>query len=342
MIPKVSVIVPIYNVEKYLDQCVQALLAQTLSDIEIILIDDGSPDNCPKICDDYAAQYPNIKVIHKKNAGLGMACNSGLDVATGEYVAFCDSDDYVDSDMYMTMYNVAQKYTCDAVFTGLKRITMAGIPAGTVTHQKEFKLYKNENEIHTLLKDLIASDPYAREERAIQVSAKVVLYRRNLIEKKHLRFVSERILPSEDLIFNVDVLANSNIVCVLPQTFYNYRTNPISISHTVKKEKFNLFKQLYIEITDRYHRLGVEDNVQLRIQRMFLGYTRSYICNILNSNITNIEKKQITSSICKDAIWKPIWKTYPLSVMPLPHRIFTFAMRHNFYSLLLVLAKIKK
>ena len=151
MIPKVSVIVPIYNVEKYLDQCVQALLAQTLSDIEIILIDDESPDNCPKICDDYAAQYPNIKVIHKKNAGLGMACNSGLDVATGEYVAFCDSDDYVDSDMYMTMYNVAQKYTCDAVFTGLKRITMAGIPTGTVTHQKEFKLYKNKNEIHTLL-----------------------------------------------------------------------------------------------------------------------------------------------------------------------------------------------
>ncbi|CAL9786706.1 hypothetical protein BACFRA24663_18280 [Bacteroides fragilis] len=103
----------------------------SLSDIEIILIDDESPDNCPKICDDYAAQYPNIKVIHKKNAGLGMACNSGLDVATGEYVAFCDSDDYVDSDMYMTMYNVAQKYTCDAVFTGLKRITMAGIPTGS-------------------------------------------------------------------------------------------------------------------------------------------------------------------------------------------------------------------
>ena len=163
-----------------------------------------------------------------------------------------------------------------------------------------------------------------------------------MIEKKHLRFVSERILPSEDLIFNVDVLANSNIVCVLPQTFYNYRTNPISISHTIKKDKFSLFKQLYIEITDRCHRLGVEDNVQLRIQRMFLGYTRNYICNILNSSITNIEKKQITSSICKDGIWKPIWKTYPLSVMPLPHRIFTFAMRHNFYSLLLVLAKINK
>lgn len=94
--PKVSIIVPIYNVEKYLDRCMASLLNQTLEDIEIIMVDDGSPDRCPKMCDEYAKKDSRVKVVHKKNGGLGYARNSGLDVATGEYVAFVDSDDYVD------------------------------------------------------------------------------------------------------------------------------------------------------------------------------------------------------------------------------------------------------
>ena len=97
---KVSIIVPVYNVER----CLTSLINQTLKDIEIILVDDESPDNCPAICDDYAQKDPRIKVIHKKNQGLGMACNSGMENATGEYIAFCDSDDYVDNCMYENMY----------------------------------------------------------------------------------------------------------------------------------------------------------------------------------------------------------------------------------------------
>src|SRR5574344_1424030 len=106
--PKVSIIVPIYNVEKYLDRCMESLLNQTLKDIEIIMVDDGSPDNCPKMCDEYAKRDKRVKVIHKKNGGLGYARNSGLDIATGEYVAFVDSDDYVDVNMYETLYNFAK------------------------------------------------------------------------------------------------------------------------------------------------------------------------------------------------------------------------------------------
>lgn len=88
--PKVSIVVPIYNVEKYLDRCIQSLLAQTLKEIEIILVDDESPDNCPQICDRYVAKYTYVKVVHKKNDGLGQARNSGMEVATGEYIAFVE------------------------------------------------------------------------------------------------------------------------------------------------------------------------------------------------------------------------------------------------------------
>ena len=89
----ISVIVPIYNVSRYLDRCMESLLHQTYKNIEIIMVDDGSPDDCGKKCDRYAAEEPRIKVIHKKNAGLGMARNSGLEIAEGEYVMFIDSDD---------------------------------------------------------------------------------------------------------------------------------------------------------------------------------------------------------------------------------------------------------
>ena len=107
---KVSVVVPIYNVEKYIKQCVVSIRNQTLEDIEIILVDDGSPDNCPQICDEYKKLDNRIKVVHKKNGGLSSARNAGMRVATGEYIGFVDSDDYIEVDMYEKMYNTSKKY----------------------------------------------------------------------------------------------------------------------------------------------------------------------------------------------------------------------------------------
>lgn len=99
----ISVIVPVYKVEKYLNRCVDSIINQTYCDLEIILVDDGSPDNCGKICDDYAKKDNRIKVIHKENGGLSDARNAGLNVATGDYIGFVDSDDYIKSDMYKNM-----------------------------------------------------------------------------------------------------------------------------------------------------------------------------------------------------------------------------------------------
>ena len=99
----ISVIVPIYNVEKYLDRCVNSIINQTYKNLEIILVDDGSPDNCPQMCDDYAKKDSRIRVVHKENGGLSDARNAGMKVATGEYVSFIDSDDYVSLDFYETL-----------------------------------------------------------------------------------------------------------------------------------------------------------------------------------------------------------------------------------------------
>lgn len=111
--PKVSIVVPIYNVEKYLCECVDSLLAQTLKDIEIILVDDGSPDKCGEIVDEYAKKDPRIVAVHQKNSGYSVAVNKGIDMARGEYIGIIESDDWVEPDMYKTLYNNAHKNNTD-------------------------------------------------------------------------------------------------------------------------------------------------------------------------------------------------------------------------------------
>lgn len=114
----ISVIVPVYKVEPYLSRCVDSILAQTYRNLEILLVDDGSPDNCGAICDDYAAKDARIKVIHKKNGGLSSARNAALDVARGEYFGFVDSDDWIEPEMYETLLAGIQTYDADMAYGG--------------------------------------------------------------------------------------------------------------------------------------------------------------------------------------------------------------------------------
>jgi len=114
--PKLSIIVPVYKVEPYLPKCIDSILAQTFTDFELILIDDGSPDGCPRICDEYAAKDERIVVIHQENAGVSAARNAGLDAANGEYIGFVDSDDWIEPEMYEVMVASAIENDSDLVF----------------------------------------------------------------------------------------------------------------------------------------------------------------------------------------------------------------------------------
>lgn len=123
---KVSVIVPIYRVEEYLQRCVDSIRNQTLREIEIILVNDGSPDKCGEMCNTFAAQDSRIKVIHKENGGLSSARNAGMQIAVGEYFSFIDSDDYIDLQMLEKLYQSAEKYDSDLTGCGFYQISNTG------------------------------------------------------------------------------------------------------------------------------------------------------------------------------------------------------------------------
>ena len=105
----VTVVVPIYNVEKYIDNCIQSIICQTYQNLQIILVDDGSPDNCPRICDEYQKNDSRIEVIHKKNGGLSDARNAGIQKAKGKFICFIDSDDFINSKYIEKLYNMIEK-----------------------------------------------------------------------------------------------------------------------------------------------------------------------------------------------------------------------------------------
>lgn len=119
MEPCISVIVPVYKVETYLRKCVDSILSQTYQNLEIILVDDGSPDNCGAICDEYAQKDPRIKVIHKKNGGLSDARNTGMEIMSGEFVGFVDSDDWIEPQMYQRLYELIEHFDADMAFGGV-------------------------------------------------------------------------------------------------------------------------------------------------------------------------------------------------------------------------------
>ena len=340
MNPKVSIVVPVYRVECYLERCTQSLVNQTLKEIEIILVDDGSPDKCPQMCDEYAKKDYRVKVVHKQNAGLGMACNSGIEVAIGDYIAFCDSDDYVDVKMYETMYKAALEHHADVVFTGIQTVDENEV-VRPMSKPVQKAVLSQRKQIEAYLLDMVASKPSATNDRDIQMSAKVVLYKREMIEKYHLRFESERVFISEDLIWHIDVLAHASCVCLLPETFYYYYYNTTSLSKKVRTDRFPFFKSLRDEVLRRCHDYGISEGIKLRADRLFIGYTRMDLKKICKSKELSFrQKEEVLMRVCKDKVWIDILRNYPLQVMPFRHRIVMVFIKHRNYLLLNLLFRL--
>ena len=231
----ISVIVPVYNSEKYLKRCIDSILNQTYKAIELILVDDGSPDNCGKICDEYAKKDKRVRVIHKTNAGVSAARNSGLEIASGNYATFVDSDDYIEPEMYGNMMEKVHQYNCDVVmcdcikdFTDHSEIYTHDIRAGF--YDKEQLV--NEYYPHLLMMENV--------EYPATISNWLILFNRNKLG--NLRYVVG-VRYSEDLLFGAQLVYNTDSFYYMKeQAHYHYYMNPTSATHKFTVDNWNDYK----------------------------------------------------------------------------------------------------
>lgn len=248
--PKVSIIIPVYNVEKYLDKCIESVINQTLKDIEIILVDDESPDNCPQMCDQYAKNDSRIKVIHKKNEGLGHARNSGIELATGEYITFLDSDDYIDIKSCETAYNEAKNNNLDICTFSYYRFDDKGRITEPNNYDKRI-IFDGREEILQYLLDIIGPKITVGDNEKFSMSSCHAIFRRKIFIDKNIRFLSERDIASEDLIFQIDYIPHTSKIGYIPEKFYYYYYNPNSITSNYSEAKYRKLLKLLSLLRER-------------------------------------------------------------------------------------------
>lgn len=234
--PEFSVIVPVYNVEPYLERCVESLVNQTLKDIEIILVDDGSPDGCPEICDRYAAKDNRITVIHKKNEGVSAARNDGLAAASGEWVICFDSDDWAELDACENLYNAGASNNADVVIADIYRVN--GEHRSTNPLFKEaFEFTESED-----IKNVVISAIYQRCSPIVSNKTQVGFggpwnkaVRGELIAEHGLQFDTDVMGVYDDRLFALDAYANAEKIVYIQKLVYNYVLVDGSLTRTYKK-----------------------------------------------------------------------------------------------------------
>lgn len=313
---KVSIIVPVYNVEDYLDRCVKSLLTQTYRNIEIILVDDGSPDGCPQMCDDYALAHPQISVVHKSNGGLASARNAGLNVADGKYILFIDSDDWIDPNTVEELCGFAETNQVDFVRF---RPMFAGWPNHADGELCDFGtekgltegLYDRQRIEKEIFPRLIAAPELTL---GVIVSACRSMYRREFLESNALKF-NDEVRYSEDSIFSAKVVYATNSFYYLDgPRYYHYFYNSGSITKSFKKDRWESCKRLIACFEAQFsdcHDFDFTD--QLWLQKIFCVMQALSQRNLISDTKT---RQQYCAGICKDEITKNAFKYLNLVNVP--------------------------
>lgn len=269
--PLVSVIIPIYNVEKWLPECVDSVLNQTYKNLEIILVDDGSPDSCPAICDEYAARDTRIKVIHKPNGGLSDARNAGIDVMTGDYVVFLDSDDYWLSSQFISevvMNNISNKNP-DCIL--IRDVFVYGDGTTKVSGRQ-----LDHNMVESF--DRAQMIEFLNSIGTLWVSSCCKILKSSIIIDNRLRF--EKGLLSEDIDFMFQTYPYVRSFSYFDKPVYAYRKRDNSITHSIGIKSFDSIFRIMDKWSERIDVLPITDR-EKQIFKSYLAYQYCIFCGFI-------------------------------------------------------------
>lgn len=338
--PKISIVVPVYKVEKYLDRCVNSLTGQTLKELEIILVDDGSPDRCPIICDEYAAKDNRIKVIHKSNGGLSSARNAGLEAISGEYYMFVDSDDWLDEKACEESYDEITKLSADCLmFSYTKEFGNHSI-VNHVFEEGYFVWNKEDvtNKFHRRLFGLIGRELARPQDGDLIVSACMQLFRTDKF--KDIQFVDTKIIGTEDCWWQILVYEKCNKFVYIDKPFYHYlRINDGSLTTKYNPHLFERWQNLY-NYMENYideHKLHADfkNALQNRIALSVLGVG----LNQVHSNDSVFEGGRKMRSMLETERYQYALKQLEITSMPFAWKVFFYLAKSNYTTALFAMLK---
>lgn len=341
MKPLISIVVPVYNVEKYLEKCVLSLREQTLTDIEIILVDDGSPDGCPSLCDRYAKEDDRIRVIHKPNGGLSSARNAGLEVISGEYFMFVDSDDWLDLETCEVAYNYASQHNADCLmFTYTKEF--GGHSIVNHTFNQDFIVWKKtdiQRNFHRRLFGLIDNELARPQDADLIVTACMQLFKSS--KYKDIQFVDTKIIGTEDCWYQIMLYESCEKFVYIDKPYYHYlRINEVSLTTKYNPNLFprwqNMFEYMeeYIKEHDKGDDYKKALQNRIAISVLGAGINQAHSHDSLTAGGKQMKK------ILETKRYKNALAQLNTSVMPIPWKVFFFLAKHRMTMSLFAMLKV--
>lgn len=330
---KISVIVPIYNVKKYLDECITSICKQSIKELEIILVDDGSTDGSDKLCDKYAQKDTRVRVIHKPNGGLVSARKAGLSIARGTYVGYVDGDDFVESDMYEKMYQMIEKEDADILAVGYQRDFDGKL--NTVTNEIPSGVYQG-NQLDQIYSNMLFSGSYFTSGIIPSVWSK--LFKRELLEESQMG-VDDAIRMGEDAACTYPAfLGAKKIVIDNSNCSYHYRYVANSMTVTIDSKYFERASKLFKVLK---HSFGQDESLKRQLEyykvriidlQMKLIWTR-------RNNMSFEQKKIEMTSFYQSMEEYPDYREMKL---PKILKLQWFAIEHKIYGMMPILISIEK
>lgn len=322
MNPLISVIVPVYNVEKYLNRCINSILDQTFKQIEIILVNDGSTDNSPIICDEYCNRYENIKVIHKENNRVAAARNDGIKIATGKYISLVDSDDWIEPNMLEEMYNKAEEFQTNITMCDLKKV---GIESEYTVSQSIREGYYNRNMIETELFPCLIM--FENIEFPPTISNCTCLFRREFLIENDL-FYDEDIHYCEDSIFGSEAMYNANgFYYMKNKYFYNYFYNPNSTTSTCNMKKWDSYLIINQRLKEYFEDSKFDFSRQIKINMLY--FTLNFLGEIGKSNLDYKEKRKLCKKLFSSECVNNIFECFKLPSVSYKLKIILLMIKYK-------------